>query len=55
MTASTTAPSTLDTERTELLAELAEARQALIRSATGLDDDQARLTPTISTLCVWAG
>lgn len=43
---------TLDAERTELLAGLAEARAALIATAQGLTDEQAGEHPTVSELCL---
>jgi hypothetical protein len=42
----------LDTERTELLAQLAAARAALIKTTTGLSDEQAAERPTVSALCL---
>ncbi|GIH22564.1 hypothetical protein Aph01nite_08740 [Acrocarpospora phusangensis] len=47
----TTIP-TLDVERTELLAELAIARAALINTVRGLTDGQAGERPTVSALCL---
>ncbi|WP_204249183.1 DinB family protein [Nocardia arizonensis] len=47
-----TAPTVLDAERADLLAELAEARAALIRTAQGLTDEQLGETPTVSALCL---
>ncbi|GAA0937098.1 DinB family protein [Actinocorallia libanotica] len=44
-------PSTLDTERAELLAALATARSALTAAVRGLDDEQAAARPTASALC----
>lgn len=46
----TTTPTTLDTERADLLAELSAARSALINTARGLSDQQAAESPTVSTL-----
>ncbi|WP_236796240.1 DinB family protein [Amycolatopsis sp. GM8] len=43
---------TLDTERAELLASLADARAALIATTRGLTDEQAGESPTISALCL---
>ena len=43
---------TLDTERTELLADLAEARTALTATVRGLTDEQAGERPTVSALCL---
>jgi hypothetical protein len=43
---------TLDSERTDLLAALAEARTALIRTVRGLTDEQAAERPTVSELCL---
>ncbi|QFU90236.1 DinB family protein [Amycolatopsis sp. YIM 10] len=42
----------LDAERTELLAELATARAALISTTRGLTDEQAGEQPTASALCL---
>ena len=39
-------------ERTELLAELAQARAFLIGTTEGLTDEQLGLTPTASSLCL---
>lgn len=41
-----------DAERTDLLAALAEARAALTASVSGLNDEQAGQTPTVSALCL---
>ncbi|MFF8983682.1 DinB family protein [Streptomyces globisporus] len=41
-----------DPERTDLLAALAEAREALTASVRGLSDEQAARTPTVSALCL---
>jgi Protein of unknown function (DUF664) len=51
VTATTTPSSTLD-ERTDLLAELAAARSALINTTRGLSDEQAGEHPTVSALCL---
>jgi len=48
----TTVTTTLDTERTDLLAELAAARSALIQTTRGLTDEQAAARPTVSALCL---
>jgi len=40
------------TENTDLLAELAEARSALVRTVDGLTDDQAAKRSTASELCL---
>ncbi|MEV6603660.1 DinB family protein [Kutzneria sp. NPDC051319] len=40
------------TETTDLLAALAAARSALVRTADGLTDEQAAARPTVSSLCV---
>lgn len=42
----------LDGERADLLAELAEARGALIRTVVGLSDEQIAERPTVSALCL---
>ncbi|NEE19016.1 DUF664 domain-containing protein, partial [Streptomyces sp. SID7499] len=47
-----TAPTSPDAERTDLLAALATARAALIRSVEDLDDEQAGERPTVSALCL---
>ncbi|WP_405634079.1 DinB family protein [Streptomyces sp. NBC_01178] len=47
--AATPAPGT---ERSDLLAALAAARAALVRSVEGIDDGQAGETPTASALCL---
>ncbi|MEU0078841.1 DinB family protein [Micromonospora tulbaghiae] len=52
MTGTTTTPTTLDAERADLLAELAEARNMLINTVRGLTDEQAGLKPTASALCL---
>ncbi|WP_370961520.1 DinB family protein [Amycolatopsis sp. cg9] len=41
-----------DTERNDLIAELAAARAALIAAARDLTDDQAGAQPTVSALCL---
>jgi uncharacterized damage-inducible protein DinB len=43
---------TLDTERTDLLTTLAEARAALTATVRDLTDEQARARPTVSDLCL---
>jgi uncharacterized damage-inducible protein DinB len=48
----TTTPPTLDAERTDLLAELASARAAMVQTIRGLTDEQAGETPTASALCL---
>jgi hypothetical protein len=40
------------TETTDLLAALAAARSALVKTADGLTDEQAAARPTVSSLCV---
>ncbi len=52
MTGTTTTPTTLDAERTDLLAELADARNMLINTVRGLTDEQAAQKPTVSALCL---
>ncbi|MGX1615384.1 DinB family protein [Micromonospora chalcea] len=52
MTGTTTTPTTLDAERADLLAELAEARNMLINTVRGLTDEQAGQKPTVSALCL---
>jgi hypothetical protein len=47
-----TVTTTLDTERTELLAELATVRAALTKTTEGLGDEQAGERPTVSALCL---
>ncbi|GLY81264.1 DinB family protein [Actinoallomurus iriomotensis] len=42
----------MDAERTDLLAQLATARAALINTTRGLDDEQAGERPTVSALCL---
>lgn len=39
-------------ERTDLLTELATARAALTKTTSGLSDEQAAKSPTVSTLCL---
>ncbi|HVV24812.1 MAG TPA: DinB family protein [Pseudonocardiaceae bacterium] len=41
-----------DTEKADLIAELADARAALIRSTRDLTDEQAAEHPTVSALCL---
>ncbi|MFG2578942.1 DinB family protein [Streptomyces malaysiensis] len=52
MTATTTPSAELDSERADLLAELAAARSALTKTVRGLGDQQAGERPTVSTLCL---
>ncbi|AYF27705.1 MULTISPECIES: DinB family protein [Micromonospora] len=52
MTGTTTTPTTLDAERADLLAELADARNMLINTVRGLTDEQAGQKPTVSALCL---
>jgi uncharacterized damage-inducible protein DinB len=52
MTTATTAGRTPDTERSDLITELALARAALIATTRGLSDEQAGLRPTASALCL---
>ncbi|GGT39114.1 DinB family protein [Streptomyces chromofuscus] len=52
MTATTEPASPLDSERAELLAALATARAALIRTTRDLGDEQAGERPTVSALCL---
>jgi uncharacterized damage-inducible protein DinB len=47
-----TAPTVTTFERNDLLNALAEHRGLLLRTVRGLTDDQARLTPTASELCL---
>lgn len=47
-----TTKSTLDAERADLLAQLTDARAALIATTDGLDDEQAGSRPTVSELCL---
>jgi hypothetical protein len=47
-----TVTTTLDTERAELLAELATLRAALTATVRGLTDEQAGVRPTASALCL---
>ncbi|MEV6757488.1 DinB family protein [Streptomyces sp. NPDC051214] len=51
-TTSSTPTSTLDAERTDLLAGLAGARTALIDTVRELSDEQAGRQPTVSALCL---
>ena len=51
-TTSTTAPTTLTGERADLLESLRKHRFFLTVPARGLTDDQARLRPTASELCI---
>jgi hypothetical protein len=48
----TMSPSTLDAERTELLAALAAARSAITNTVRGLSDEQLGERPTVSALCL---
>ncbi len=41
-----------DSERADLIAELAAARAALLTTTDGLTDEQAAATPTVSALCL---
>ncbi|WIX97994.1 DinB family protein [Amycolatopsis mongoliensis] len=43
---------THETERADLIAELATARAALITATNGLTDEQAGARPTVSALCL---
>ena len=52
MTMTAAAPSQLDAERTDLLAELATARAALVQTVQGLTDEDAGAHPTASALCL---
>ncbi|WP_328499051.1 DinB family protein [Streptomyces sp. NBC_00414] len=52
MSATTTPRPALDAERTDLLAELATARSALITTTRDLGDEQAAKSPTVSALCL---
>ena len=45
-------PTDLDPERVALLQTLAQQRWLFLRTVEGLTDDQARLTPTVSELCL---
>ncbi len=47
-----TSPSMTNLERNDLLGALDQHRNLLLRSVSGLVDDQARLTPTASKLCL---
>ncbi|MEV4875876.1 DinB family protein [Streptomyces cyaneofuscatus] len=51
MTSSPSASPAPDGERADLLAELADARAALIRTVQGLSDEQIAARPTVSALC----
>jgi hypothetical protein len=52
VTATTAPPSTLDAERSDLLAELATARSTLTSTVRGLSDEQLGERPTVSALCL---
>ncbi|MDT0304973.1 DinB family protein [Streptomonospora wellingtoniae] len=52
MTVATTPSTTLDGERADLLAELANARAFLINTVRGLGDEQIGQRPTASALCL---
>src|SRR3712207_6674774 len=52
MKGSDTVTTTLDTERTDLIAALAAARAALTTTVRGLSDEQAGERPTVSELCL---
>jgi uncharacterized damage-inducible protein DinB len=52
MTMTAEAPSQLDAERRDLLAELATARTAIVTTTRGLTDEQAGARPTPSALCL---
>ncbi|GAA3213549.1 DinB family protein [Nonomuraea helvata] len=52
MTDTTTPPSTLDTERGDLLAALATARSALTNTVRELGDERLGERPTVSALCL---
>ncbi|MER7877858.1 DinB family protein [Streptomyces solisilvae] len=52
MTATTTPSAELDSERADLLAELAAARSALTKTVRELGDQQAGERPTASALCL---
>jgi uncharacterized damage-inducible protein DinB len=45
-------PHNIDSERADLLAELATARAALTNTTRGLTDEQAGERPTVSALCL---
>jgi uncharacterized damage-inducible protein DinB len=47
-----TVTTTLDAERTELLAELATVRAAMTNTVRGLTDEQLGQRPTVSQLCL---
>lgn len=51
-TSDTTTEQALDAERTALLEALAQQRHFFLHTVDGLTDDQARLTPTASELCL---
>ena len=48
----TTQPDELDPERVALLEALAQQRYFFLHTVDGLTDEQARLTPTVSELCL---
>ena len=52
VTATTTPTSTLDAERSDLLAALAAARSSLTTTVLGLDDEQLGERPTAGALCL---
>ncbi|MEU8150632.1 DinB family protein [Nonomuraea sp. NPDC048901] len=52
VTATTTPPVTLDAERGDLLAAIANARSALINTVRELSDEQLGERPTVSALCL---
>lgn len=52
VTATTTPAPTIDAERTDLLTALANARSALVKTTSGLSDEQAGERPTVSALCL---
>ncbi|MEU7745835.1 DinB family protein [Nonomuraea sp. NPDC049158] len=52
VTATTTPPATLDAERVDLLAAIANARSALTNTVRGLGDEQLGERPTTSELCL---
>lgn len=45
-------PNNIDSERADLLAQLAAARAALTTTTSGLTDEQAGERPTVSALCL---
>ena len=49
---SNTVTTTLDAERTDLLAQLAAVRAALVNTTRDLSDEQAGERPTVSALCL---